>query len=668
MSPSITAASSSSSTSTSSSIPAASSTYSATNTAPTTAATIVTISVDSFQTGNEGPKAIDGVRSTLWHSRYKPDIVPLPHNAVLDLGVTQQVTGLTYLPRQDVAAGKPLNGNIGQYKIETSTDSNTWTFATHGTYKDDATLKTSNFPLTSARYVRITALTEAGNRGPWTSAAEFGISIIFNASTPSPPSRGKWGPVFQLGIVAAGAFVVPGSGNVISFSRSGKKDGGAGTGNTWTSIYNFATGAVTQRNVAETKHDMFCPGMSHDFNGNSILSGGQDAAVVSLYTPGSDSWSIMPQMNLLRGYQAQTTLSDGRTFLIGGSWLANPNDRGGKNAEIYDPATNKWTMLPGCPVGPMLTNDNNGIYRSDNHGWLFAWSNATIFQAGPSKNMHWYDAKGTGSVTSVGTRASDDDAMCGNAVLYDAAAGKIFTVAGAPSYENAAASAAAHLITIGAPGSTPSVVTLPSLRYARSFSNGVVLPDGKIFVIGGQPYPVTFTDTNAIMQPEMWDPVTQTFELMPPHQIPRCYHSVALLLLDGTVFTAGGGLCGSCSVNHLDAEIYSPGYLFNSDGTAATRPVITSCSASVRVGGTINVVTDSPVVRFSLIRYGSATHTVNTDQRRLAFDTGFSGTTNIITVPGDPGIALPGVWMLFALNVQGVPSVAKTVWVTAGGY
>jgi len=306
--------------------------------------------VDSFQTGNEGPKAIDGIRSSIWHSKYKPDIVQLPHNAILDLGTAQQVTyvslsfasftssinhpdfnismstclfnvdvlcsGFTYLPRQDVAVGKPLNGNIGQYKIETSTDSRTWIFATNGTFKDDATLKAITFPPASARYVRITALTEAGNRGPWTSAAEFGISVATNSSTPGTPSRGKWGSVFQLGIVAAGAFIVPESGNVITFSRSGKINGGAGTGNTWTAIYNFATKAVTQRNVAETKHDMFCPGMSHDFNGRSILSGGQDAAVVSGYTPGSDSWSIMSEMNLLRGYQGQTTLSDGRSTYL----------------------------------------------------------------------------------------------------------------------------------------------------------------------------------------------------------------------------------------------------------------------------------------------------------------------------------------------------------------
>ena len=29
----------------------------------------------------------------------------------------------------------------------------------------------------------------------------------------------------------------------------------------------------------------------------------------------------------------------------------------------------------------MLTNDNEGVYRQDNHGWLFGWTGGTIFQA-----------------------------------------------------------------------------------------------------------------------------------------------------------------------------------------------------------------------------------------------------------------------------------------------
>ena len=48
--------------------------------------------------------------------------------------------------------------------------------------------------------------------------------------------------------------------------------------------------------------------------------------------------------------------------------------------------------------------------------------------------MNWYGTSGGGSQSGAGTRADDPDSMCGNAILYDAVAGKILTVGGAPAY------------------------------------------------------------------------------------------------------------------------------------------------------------------------------------------------------------------------------------------
>jgi len=56
-------------------------------------------------------------------------------------------------------------------------------------------------------------------------------------------------------------------------------------------------------------------------------------------------------------------------------------------------------------------------------------------QAGPSARMNWFSANGSGSTVPAGARGSDADAMNGNAVMYDAVAGKILTVGGAPSYQ-----------------------------------------------------------------------------------------------------------------------------------------------------------------------------------------------------------------------------------------
>jgi galactose oxidase len=280
--------------------------------------------------------------------------------------------------------------------------------------------------------------------------------------------------------------------------------------------------------------------------------------------------------------------------------------------------------------------------------------------------MNWYSTIGNGSQVAAGLRADAPDSMNGNPVMYDAVAGKIFCAGGSPDYQNSSATNLVYHITIGAPPSKPNVTTLTPMHYSRAFANSVILPNGKIFVTGGQTYAVPFTDTNAVMNPELWDPETQTFTVLPAHTVPRNYHSIALLMHDGRVFTGGAGLCGNCATNHEDAQIYSPAYLFNSNGTLATRPNITSLSAStVAVGKSFYVSVDTPVTAFSLIRYGSATHTVNTDQRRIALSAcSRNGTTYKLTVPSDPGVALPGFWMLFALDKNGVPSVSETVVVT----
>ena len=75
-----------------------------------------TIVVDSqnTETGNLGTLAIDGNTSTFWHSEYEPVLVPLPHNATIDMKTAYLVGSITYLPRQDGNA----NGRIGEHVIQ----------------------------------------------------------------------------------------------------------------------------------------------------------------------------------------------------------------------------------------------------------------------------------------------------------------------------------------------------------------------------------------------------------------------------------------------------------------------------------------------------------------------------------------------------------------------
>lgn len=566
--------------------------------------------------------------------------------------ILSNVNGIAYLPRQDGNS----NGNIGKYLVSVSTDGTNFNQVSSGIWPDDSTQKLASFATVPARFIRIVALSEAGNRGPWTSAAEINV---FSFVSP-PNGKGQWGPTINFPLVPVAASVQPNSGKVVAWSSWSPKAFGGNNGMTVTAIYNPASETVTQRVVTNTGHDMFCPGVSIDANGRTLVTGGDTSQKASIYDPASDSWLRAADLRIPRGYQASTTCSDGRIFTIGGSWSGGV---GGKNGEIYDPKSNSWNVLGGCPVAPMLTADQQGVYRQDNHGWLFGWKQGSVFQAGPSMAMNWYGTGGGGTQTGAGQRTADADSMCGNAIMYDAVAGKILTVGGSPNYQNSQASTAAHLITIGNPGSTPQVTKLNDMTFARIFHSSVVLPDGKVFVFGGQSIGAPFQDSNIQLTPEMWDPTTNQFTQLVPNSTPRVYHSFALLLRDATVLSGGGGLCDTCSTNHFDAQVYTPQYLLNADGSKATRPVINSVSSNnVVPGNTITVNTNSPVTAMSLVRYGSATHTVNTDQRRIPLGLTSAGTNSYrVTIPNDYGIALPGFWMLFTIDAAGHPSVATTI-------
>jgi galactose oxidase len=419
---------------------------------------------------------------------------------------------------------------------------------------------------------------------------------------------------------------------------------------------------------------MFCPAISSLQDGRILVQGGSDASATSFYDPKTNEFTRGPDMKMARGYQTSVTTSDNRVFTIGGAYSG---PRKGKDGEIYDAATNTWKALPGAKVAPMLTVDGEGIWREDNHAWLFAWKNGSVFQAGPSKAMNWYGTAGTGSQVAAGIRDPISASMCGIFVMYEP--GKILSAGGSPSYTNSDANARAHITIIDEPNAKPKVERIADMAYPRGFSNAVVLPDGTVLVSGGQRRSMVFTDDQGVLYSELFDPATKSWKTLAPQAVPRNYHGVSILLADGRVFSGGGGLCyvgnigrssANCNklVDHADGQVFSPPYLFNADGSEATRPSIAMISStSVKVGGRLTVTMDGSAknLKYSLIRIGSVTHSVNSDQRRIPLTKiTSSDTCATLTLPDDSGILIPGSYYLFVINAQGVPSIARTVQVT----
>lgn len=267
------------------------------------------------------------------------------------------------------------------------------------------------------------------------------------------------------------------------------------------------------------------------------------------------------------------------------------------------------------------------------------------------------------------------DTMCGINVMYEP--GKILSAGGSPSYTDSDAVPRSHITTLGEPNTAASVERVPDMSFPRGFANGVALPDGTVLVTGGQRRSLVFTDTAGILVPELFNPTTKTWTVLAPELKARNYHSIALLLPDGTVFSGGGGLCyvaggvGSSSakcdksVDHADGQIFSPPYLFNADGSLATRPTISALSAqSVKVGGSLTVTASEEGAKLALVRMGSSTHSINTDQRRVPLtNVVATGNVYMAQLPGD-GLIIPGFYYLFVVSAKGVPSMARTVKVT----
>jgi galactose oxidase len=624
-----------------------------------------TASADSEEPGEGASNVLDGDAQTMWQTpyNYSGSTVPAyPHQITIDMHAVNVVTGLAYLPRQDGSQ----NGTIGQYSVSVSVDGVNWgSPVASGTWADDITQKYAVFAPQAARFVQLTALTEAGGRGPWASAAE--INILGQA--PSVAVGGQWSAPIGFPIVPVSAVILPND-KLLTFSGADTMDFTL-TPDTITNVavLDLKTDRVSEPLDVDTHHQMFCTGLALLADGRVLINGGSNDRATTIYNPATNKWTIGPLMNIARAYNGDTTLSNGQVLTLGGSWY---DWAGNKNGEIFTPEgkTGSWRMLSGVLASNILTADPAGIWRADNHPWLFAQANGTVFQAGPSKQMNWITTTGGGTITGAGNRGSSADAMNGNAVMY--AVGKILTLGGAIAYQDAGsvfdvqATQRAYVLNIRGGPTRPVIVHRTSdMAYARAFSNSVVLPNGEVLVVGGQQHPQPFTDTGAALSPELWNPSTGKFTIMAPEASPRNYHSVAILLPDGRVFSGGGGLCPNTActaVTHPDGQIFSPPYLFNTNGTLRRRPLIKTAPARATTGTTITVTTNSNTPSFALIRMSAVTHSLNNDQRRIPLTPiRRHGRTYELRLPASTGVLLPGNYMLFALNARGTPSVSKII-------
>src|SRR5512133_427087 len=221
--------------------------------------------------------------------------------------------------------------------------------------------------------------------------------------------------------------------------------------------------------------------------------------------------------------------------------------------------------------------------------------------------------------------------------------------------------ATTELIDLGA--ATPSWNWGPNMSQPRIEMSATILADGKVLATGGS---LNDEDTTtASLNADLYDPASNTFSSAGANSYARLYHSVSLLLPDGTVWLAGGN--PQRGTYEKNMEIYEPAYLFTTDalGNAiyAPRPSISSSPSSISYGSSFTVQTPDAanISSVALIRNGSPTHAFDQDQRfvALSFTSGSGALT--VSAPPNGNIAPPVYYMLFLVDSSGVPSVAKFV-------
>jgi len=121
--------------------------------------------------GNLAARAIDGDPDTIWHTRWQPNIDPMPHHLTVDLGREVTLKGITYLPRQDLA-----NGRIAQCEIYCSTSPASWAApAAKVKWTNTGELQAVHFePPVQGRYLKVVARSEV-NGNPFASIAELDV-------------------------------------------------------------------------------------------------------------------------------------------------------------------------------------------------------------------------------------------------------------------------------------------------------------------------------------------------------------------------------------------------------------------------------------------------------------------------------------------------------------
>lgn len=256
------------------------------------------------------------------------------------------------------------------------------------------------------------------------------------------------------------------------------------------------------------------------FDDMAAPSIGRALATAEVLDPATGRWTSTGSMRFARAGAVATTLSDGRVLIVGpssletGDFRAEMDPRVFDSAEVFDPATGRFTLVGSLPPIDRAAIAADGVEvptsepYSTSVGTLVALPDGGAFLVG-----HGDSWKHEASVTRD--------------FRFDGGTGR-WTQVG-PAYAGAADWS----------GAEPVWHYTPGINLGGAFAGG--LPDGHVLVAGGFTVDEKTGDWSASRTARAWDPATGGWAPLPPMPGARDGGATAVLG-DGSVLLVGGDM------------------------------------------------------------------------------------------------------------------------------
>jgi FtsP/CotA-like multicopper oxidase with cupredoxin domain len=426
------------------------------------------------------------------------------------------------------------------------------------------------------------------------------------------------------------------TGRVLFFAGSGNNVPRFNARDVRSVVWDYQAGTFHE---PSTPFDVFCAGQTVLPDGKVLVAGGTKQydpflGLQSswLFDPVLEEWIRIGDMKFGRWYPSLVTLGDGRALAVSGISEAS---------EIYSP-TAGWSTLPHGTDLPLYPH-------------LLVMADGRVFFTGGQLGTAVLDARAIDPLTAhetivPGLRSQGNRDEAFSVLLPPAQDQRVMVLGG-----GGPVSATNHTDIVDLKAAAPTYIAGPNLAHARGLHNCVILPNRTVLVSGGGLHGETRAD--AVHNAELYNTATNTFHPAGTQLVARLYHSVALLLPDGRVVTAGSN--PDRGDDELRLELYHPPYLFR-----GPRPFIQSCPSEWNYGTEVPIHSPQAVeIKWAhLIRPMAVTHSDDASQRLIDLPIRERDVCHLhVWVTENPNLAPPGWYLLFLCDHAGIPSTAKWI-------